>query len=160
MWIKGWIDSFFDETEFNNDDFFPIPAYPSSFFLTQKSLYCLTRKTSFFLTLESPYCLTRKSSFFLKLESTAWAIKSELAFLAWKTIWGKKDEGAQPESIRHSPDCETSVFPMYYRDILYWKWKMKFLIIVPKAKIGINVFLSGRWHAQGKWRTRGCWPRK
>ena len=65
---------------------FPIPASPGSFFLTLERMYCLTRKTSFFLTLESPHPLTRKSSFFLVLESTAWAIKSEVAFLAWKTI--------------------------------------------------------------------------
>ena len=45
---------------------------------TLETPHPLTRKSSFFLTLESPYPLTRKS--------TAWAIKSEVAFLAWKTI--------------------------------------------------------------------------
>ena len=48
---------------------FPIPASPSSFFLTLERPYCLTQKSSFFLTMETPYCLTRKTSLFLTLES-------------------------------------------------------------------------------------------
>ena len=39
---------------------FPIPASPSSLFLTLKRPYRLMRKNSF-LMLESPYCSTRKT---------------------------------------------------------------------------------------------------